>query len=229
MAHWLGPYAWQPNNSMRLFEYPWAYEQLGNLGRGLSVIDVGAGMSGFQFSVAQAGHKVHAIDPGLAARGKGWPCDPDQHAFLSRVYGAPVQLHPTTLGDAGLADGSIDVLLSISTIEHFAGDDLEELMRETQRVLRPGGYLLLTIDLFLDLVPFTTRERNDYGTNIDVKRLLDGCGATLLVGTPSELHGYDEFDADRIQSNLSNYLVGATYPGLSQCVVATLPDHQGGV
>jgi SAM-dependent methyltransferase len=211
---------------MRLFEYPWAYEQLGEAGTGLSVVDVGAGLSGFQFSLAQAGYEVHAIDPGLAAMGKGWDLDPEQHAFLARVYGAPVRLHPTTLGDAGLPDASIDALLSISAIEHFADEDIDELARETQRILRPGGRLVLTIDLFLDVQPFTTRERNPYGRNIDVKRLLDRCGATLVVGKPAELFGHDEFEPDRVQAQLSEYLIGADYPGLTQCVVAQVSGER---
>jgi SAM-dependent methyltransferase len=220
VARYLGPYAWQPNNSLRTFEYPWAFERLGELGSALSVVDVGAGLAGFQFTLAQSGHEVHAVDPGLSARGKGWELDAEQHAFLADAYRAPVHLHPTTLGDAGLADGSMDALVSISTIEHFASDDLDELADQAARVLRPGGHLVLTIDLFLDVHPFTSRRQNDYGTNIDVRALLERCGATLVAGDPAELYGYQEFDPDRIQSHLSGYLVGATYPGLTQCLVA---------
>jgi SAM-dependent methyltransferase len=222
-AHYLTPYGWQRNTSLRAFEYPWAYEQIVQLGPGLSVAEVGAGMSGLQFSLGRAGYDVHAIDPGLAARGRGWELDPEQHAFLSRVYRAPVRLHASTLSAAGLADDSIDVLVSISAIEHFAPDDLAELSREARRVLRPGGHLVLTIDLFLDLAPFSSREQNEYGTNVDVRRILDGIGATLVKGDPEELNGYPEFDPDRVQSNLSRYFIGGGYPGLSQCVVAHVP------
>jgi SAM-dependent methyltransferase len=221
VARYLGPYAWQTNNTLRIFEYPWAYEQLAALGNRLSVVDVGAGLAGFQFSLGQAGHAVHAVDPGMAARGRGsWELDPDQHAFLAKVYGAPVTLHPTTLAGAGLPDHSMDAIVSISTIEHFAPEDLAEFARETRRLLRPGGHLVLTIDLFLDVAPFTTRESNEYGVNFDVKRLLDEIGATLVAGEPGALVGYGEFDPDRVQSNLSQYLIGSFYPALSQCLVA---------
>lgn len=220
VARYLGPYAWQKNNDLRIFEYPWAYEQITALGTGLSVVDVGASLGGFQFTLGQAGYAVHAVDPGMAASGRGWELDPNQHAFLSQVYDAPVTLHPTTLGGAGLADDSIDVLVSISTIEHFTAEDLAELARETRRLLRPGGHLVLTIDLFLDLAPFTTRESNEYGSNFNVKRLLDEIGATLVSGEQGALLGYSEFDPDRIQSNLSQYLLGSMYPALSQCLVA---------
>jgi SAM-dependent methyltransferase len=226
VARWLGPYAWQKNNSLRIFEYPWAYEQLAALGHGLSVVDVGAGLGGFQFTLGQAGYAVHAVGPGMAAKGRGWELDPDQHTFLSSAYGAPVTLHPTTLSDAGLADRSIDVLVSISTIEHFTPEDLAELARETRRLLRPGGHLVLTIDLFLDVVPFTTREHNEFGSNFNVKQLLDEIGATLVNGDPGALLGYGEFDPDRVQSNLSQYLIGSMYPALTQCLVARVDGHR---
>jgi ubiquinone/menaquinone biosynthesis C-methylase UbiE len=129
-------------------------------------------------------------------------------------------LHPTTLVGASLPDDSVDVVLSISTIEHFATEDLHELAREATRILRPGGHLVLTIDLFLDVKPFTRQDHNEYGTNIDVRELLQRCRGTLVEGNLAELHGYDQFDPDHIQSNLSRYMMSTTYPGLAQCLVA---------
>src|ERR1700745_1795191 len=97
VARYLGPYIWQKNNDLRAFEYPWAYEQLAELGEGLSVIDVGAGLAGFPFSLGRAGYTVHPVDPGMSSRGRGWDLDPDQPAFLADVYRASVTLHATTL------------------------------------------------------------------------------------------------------------------------------------
>ena len=215
-----GPYAWQPNNTIRKFEYPWVFEQLSRPGRPLKVLDVGAGMAGMQFTLAAAGHDVHAVDPGMAARGKGWEVDPDFHAYLGRTFRGPVTLWPATISQAGFADASFDAILSISTIEHFAPADLAEFAREARRILRPGGLLVLTIDLFVDVEPFTSREANRYGVNIDVRELLEACDAELVEGRPEELHGFEEFDPERIQSDLGEYMLGAGYPALAQCVVA---------
>ncbi len=214
-----GPYAWQQNNTSRQFEYPWAYSEIRALGRGLTIADVGASLAGLQFTLAQAGHHVHAVDPGLKSSGLGWEIDPDFHQLIARIHRAPVTLHPTIFQEAGFPDHSLDVIVSISTIEHFGPDDLGGFARAARRALKPGGHVVLTIDLFLDLAPFTDRERNRWGTNMDVARLLDTMGATIVKGDPSVLHGFAEFDAGRIQADLSEYMIGA-YPTLTQCLVA---------
>jgi hypothetical protein len=79
---------------------------------------------------------------------------------------------------------------------------------------------VLTVDLFIDVAPFTSAETNMYGRNIDVRTFLEACDAELITGNPAEIHGFREFDKDRIPSNLSHYLLGYAYPGLAQCLVA---------
>jgi SAM-dependent methyltransferase len=213
------PYGWQHNNTTRAFEYPWAYEQVDRLGAGRTVVDLGGSMTGIQFSLAAAGHHVVNVDPGMAARGKGWPLDAEGHGRLSECYRAPVTLVPETLPKARLEENSVDVLLSISTLEHLTPSDLDELVAEVPRILRPGGHAVLTVDLFLDLEPFTARKHNEYGVNIDVSRLLETLGLELELGNRGELNGFPEFDPDRVQSALGSYLIGV-YPVLAQCLVA---------
>lgn len=215
-----GPYAFQPNNTLREVEYPWVFEQVSRLGHHLVVVDVGASLGGMQYTLARAGHEVHAVDPGMQASGRGWEVDPDFHQRLAAVFKAPVRLHPTTLDQTDLADGSVDVVMSISTIEHFGQGDLEAFAEHARRVLRPGGHVVLTIDLFLDLQPFTSRERNRYGVNTDVRHLLEMLGGELVFGDSRELCGFPEFDPARIQCELAEYKLGAGYPAMSQLVVA---------
>jgi 2-polyprenyl-3-methyl-5-hydroxy-6-metoxy-1,4-benzoquinol methylase len=213
-----GPYAWQSNNTTRAFEYPWAHEQIHGLGSKLVIADVGASLAGLQFTLAQEGYEVHAVDPGLNATGVGWEVDPTFHQLLAETYRAPVTLHPTTFDQAGFDDGSLDVVLSVSTIEHFGPEDLDAFAQSARRALKPGGHLVLTINLFLDLVPFTDRERNRWGTNMSVAALTEALGATLVVGDPKVLYGFPEFDARQVQADLGQYMIG-TYPTLTQCVV----------
>jgi hypothetical protein len=72
----------------------------------------------------------------------------------------------------------------------------------------------------LDLVPFSAVPRHMYGTNVDVRRLLDDAGLELVQGNRSELHGYPEFTPELVLSRLATYLVGQPYPALAQCLIA---------
>ena len=222
---YLGPFAYQPNNSTRQFEYPWAYAKVAehsaaNEGRRLRVVDVGGSLGGLQWVLAREGHQVVTVDPGLEARGVGWAVNAATHQAISRALRAPVQLIPTTLAGADLATASVDVLLSVSTLEHLASADLAEFSAHAARVLRPGGIVVLTIDLFLDVRPFAPADHNMYGTNVDVCALLDDAGLTLHEGQRSELLGFPDFNAPNVLARLSEYLVGVNYPALAQCVVA---------
>jgi hypothetical protein len=202
-----------------MFEYPWAYTQLvSRLQRG-TIVEVGGSLSGLQFVLAKRGFDMINVDPGLQARGKGWFVTPESHEYLGRVFGAPVRLMPVTLDQAPLADESVDALLSISTLEHFVPQDLSLAARTISRILKPNGWAILTIDLFLDVAPFAAATTNKWGTNIDVKAFLDEAGLQLVEGDRHQLHGYPEFSPDEISRRRADFIAG-TYPALAQCVVA---------
>lgn len=59
------------------------------------------------------------------------------------------------------ADGSIDKAFSIDVLEHFPLDVIETYLRETARVLRPGGTMLIFSN---------TRERSPIQPIIDISR-----------------------------------------------------------
>src|SRR5687767_6873521 len=61
-AHRLGPFAFQPNNSTRELEYPWAFH-VSELRAGMSVLEIGGALSGFQFALASTGAFVTNVDP----------------------------------------------------------------------------------------------------------------------------------------------------------------------
>lgn len=225
-ARWRGPFAWQPNNDTRSFEYPWIHEQISARGKALRILEIGGGLSGLQFVLASEGHRVVNVDPGLEAKGKGWALDPNLHRRLARTYGAPVALEPTTIERATLKANSFDVILSVSALEHFAAEDLEAFSDAVPRLLQPSGVVILTVDLFVDLLPFSTRPSNAFGTNINLQTLLSRAGLKLIYGDPAELHGFPGFDARKILERLPEYLLGTGYPSLTQCVVAELAEKR---
>jgi len=59
-----------------------------------------------------------------------------------------------------LKDESLDVIFSISVIEHVPDDALEDFFQDGMRILRPGGLWIHAIDLYLSNNPGKiTRER----------------------------------------------------------------------
>ena len=216
-----GPFAFQANNGTRVYEYPWVHSAIRAHRAGpMTIVELGGSLAGLQWVLSREGHRVINVDPGLQARGVGWDVNADRHRALSRAFSAPVELIPRTLAEAGLPDGLADVLLAVSTIEHFAPPDLAEFAMHAARIIKPDGVVILTIDLFLDLAPFSSVEHHQYGTNVDVHRLLGDAKLELVQGNPNELHGYPEFIPERVLAGLAGYLVGQPYPALAQCLIA---------
>ena len=213
-----GPFVFQPNSITRRFEYPWAHAQIRSRITAGTIVEVGGGMSGFQFVLAREGYDVINVDPGMAAKGKGWEVTAESHQYVARIFRSPARLIPTTLDQAALPDTSADVILSISTLEHLIDEDLTAAAGEIRRTLKPGGFLILTVDLFLDLQPFTATPRNKWGTNIDVRRFLSAAGVELIEGDRRQILGFPEFDSDAILRNRNTFLMGET--SAVQCLVA---------
>jgi len=217
-----GPFAIQPgNNSTRRFEYPWTFHAA-DLSQPRTVVELGGSLAGPQFVLARLGHRVINVDPGLEADGLGWPVDQANIDRLNAWFGTDVRLINTTLDRAGLADESVDVMFSISVLEHLTQAELTLVMRHAGRCLRPGGRFIITLDLFLNLAPFTARLENEFGANQDVRRMVAESGLRLAQGDPAELNGFPEFDPQRILTHLERYLIGS-YPVLTQCIVLEKP------
>jgi hypothetical protein len=217
-----GPFAFQPNNETRVYEYPWAFFTE-PIERGISVVEIGGGLSGFQFVLSKSGARVINVDPGDSASGIGWRCEPASIARLNRAFGTDVRLENTTLPEAQLPDESIDRVYSISTIEHIAVAEHPDLASEIRRILRPGGNVVLTIDLFLNLAPFTSREENRYGWNVDVRAFVEELGFQKILGDERELNGYPSFDPEHVLGELSELLYGS-YPACAQLLVLHKPE-----
>ncbi len=217
-------FAFQPNNTSRRYEYPWAFHAT-PLVPGMRALEIGGSLSGFQFVLAKSGLSVVNCDPGKAARGRGWPVTPTTFRALNDTFKTDVELRNTFLQDAGLADESFDRVFSISTIEHIPETELPALMQEIERVLKPGGYFIATVDLFLDLEPFTAGvTTNRWGTNIDISALCAATSMQRIIGDPPMLYGFDAFDAAAIRPRIPELLVGS-YPVLIQCLVLQKRPH----
>jgi SAM-dependent methyltransferase len=203
----VGPFGFQTNNHTRRSEYPWAVEQIAPR-PGRRVLEIGGGKSGMQFVLARAGCQVVNVDPGERAHGRGWPVTPELIATLNRRFATDVTLRPCFIEDAGLADDSFDCATSISVLEHIPEPDLARILGHVRRALRPGGTFVLTVDLFLDLEPFTVVKSNSYGKNLSLAWLVNESRMELAHGDRAELCGFPEFDPGRIAARRAELLVG---------------------
>jgi 2-polyprenyl-3-methyl-5-hydroxy-6-metoxy-1,4-benzoquinol methylase len=218
----LGPFGFQAGNSgTRRYEYPWAFHAA-RVRPGLRAVEIGGSVAGLQFVLARSGMEVMNVDPSEEAA-MGWPLDEATFATLNRAFGTDVQLRRCFLEKARVATASVDRVFCISTLEHVPPDDVSSILREVHRILRPGGLLVLTVDLFLDLEPFTDRRENVSGRNVDVADLVRESGLELVAGERAELYGFPEFEPRAILANLSEYLYGTHAPVLAQTLVLARP------
>jgi Methyltransferase domain len=211
-----GPFGRQRNSSTRSFEYPWAFETIRPEAR-LEVVEMGGGLSGLQFVLAREGCRVTNVDPGEPGAG-GRAFGTGDIEQLNRIFGTSVRHVPARIVDAGLPESRFDRVVSLSVLEHLEPGEALASLRAAAACLRVGGLCVLTLDLFLNLRPFTSRESNPWGRNLDVRALVEGSGLKLVAGRRGELLGYPEFDADAVQSHLEDYWMGR-YPVLAQCLV----------
>ena len=213
-----GPFSIQGNNTTREFEYPWAFYSA-EIKSGMRVLDLGGGLSGFQFVLDKNGCDVVNVDPGMEAKGLGWPCDLASMKKLNGFFGTRVELRNTPIENAGLNENSIDRAFSISVIEHLTDADIANATNHIYRCLKPGGLFILTVDLFLNLHPFCSRPTNEFGRNQNVRWIVESENWKIVIGNREQLFGFDAFNTDSILSNLESYLIGRYYPVLVQCIV----------
>ena len=213
----VGMFAFQENNSTRAYEYPWAFFAT-PLERGMRALEIGGGLSGFQFVLSRYGIKVTNVDPGLKARGRGWPVGQRTFKALNVLFRTDVALKACFVEEADLAAASLDRVYSISTFEHIPEQDLQSILKHAAAALKPGGYLVATVDLFLNVRPFASEEENEFGRNVSVKWIIEQSGLNMVQGTPAELFGFAEFDPERITRLRNIYFIGE-YPALVQAFV----------
>lgn len=132
----------------RVWEYPYVYFHLQQrlakqrVDSRLLVVDVGTGVTFFPFAVANLGFDVICtdIDP---------ICVRDLRRAVEVI--APsvgrVKVQQIERGVLPIGDAQADVVTCISVLEHIP--DFQRTIAEMGRVIKPGGLLLLTIDLDL--------------------------------------------------------------------------------
>lgn len=212
-----GPFAFQDNSSTRAYEFPWAYHQVTDLGPS-RIVEIGGALSGLQFVLAKDGHEVHNVDPFFDYGSGNYDVDPvAEHASLNRAFGTNVILHKSTLPEADL-DGQFSAVICVSTLEHLPPESIEATLSTVKKLMAPGGRVILTLDLFLNLAPFCDRTTNVWGSNSSVAWIEDLLGYEMIAGERAELYGYEEFSTEDILSRLDEFAFNVGYPQMAQLV-----------
>jgi SAM-dependent methyltransferase len=124
----------------RCWEYPYALHQIERIGKHrLRVADVGSGVTFFPFLVAELGHEVTCVD-----------IDPVGAVDIPRAAAALKQVVTFRQTDGRtlpFVDGELDVVYCLSVLEHIP--EWSRTVDEMARVLKPGGALILTVDIDL--------------------------------------------------------------------------------
>ena len=154
---------------LRAWEYPWAVESAAMGPPVQRILDVGGGGSPFAPWMASQGHEAHVVDPSLD-QGRWFAWDPGRGAWrnartlakqatfrvagIRTLWGLPkdggasrLHYHPFTADRMDFPDGHFDRVFCLSVIEHIPHDLWPACMREFVRVLKPGGRLVVTMDM----------------------------------------------------------------------------------
>lgn len=125
----------------RCIEYSWVFRRMSGH-EGLRVLDIGPWRSPLPLFLAQKGHDVSIIDlaEGIAIQ---------RHLMARAPTGLEVTARVVPENGDGVhlpfSDGSFELILCISTIEHLPGDGDMILSAEIHRLLRAGGSALITV------------------------------------------------------------------------------------
>ena len=146
--HALGTTRFYPDHAPRLWEYPVVAKLITEiLPPGSRLIDVGAGVTPLAPFLTSRGYVVDTVDPSPTIR--SWPPQPDWNEWYFLDYGSVRLANRSwncTLDKLPRRPPS-DGIYSISVIEHVTAAARRSLLRDISARTRPGGLVVLTIDL----------------------------------------------------------------------------------
>ncbi|MFC1573852.1 class I SAM-dependent methyltransferase [Candidatus Latescibacterota bacterium] len=160
--------------SYKHWDNPWAISNAG-LRKGMKILDCGSGRGVLQFYLASKGLDVYSIDVShnrsklfkkiqrfFGRMGITYSIDPYRvHKKLNKKYHVNVKFKHESAEAISFPDNFFDRIFCISVIEHMEDETIANSMKEMERVLKPGGLLLLTFDYHPvedTIIGFTERD-----------------------------------------------------------------------
>jgi len=131
----------------RTIEYPWVAEKLEGLRPGQRVLDVGAGLNPVPLFLARRGVKVDTVDSHPEVRTPPTTSHWNEWGFYDYARAHPnLRSHHLSALDFE-PESPLDVVYSVSVIEHMPRAIWEALLARCRRWLARDSRLVLTIDL----------------------------------------------------------------------------------
>ncbi len=150
-------YTPSPLHWSRQIEWPWVLRN-GEFDRGMRVLDVGGGWSVLKFALAQRGCTVCCIDIDWESLVRAQPAIQEINRFCN--YTTPIIQQVADVRNIPLPDNTFDRVVCVSVLEHVPDGHVKGL-NEMLRVLKPGGHLLLTLDIAVE-GPLLDKPRQDF-------------------------------------------------------------------
>lgn len=138
---------------VRLSRYPIPAFPPSGSGR---MLEIGSNWGRWAIAAARSGLQATAVDPSLGAMLAG--------RRVAAQLGASVDFLVADGRHLPFADGSFDVVFSYSVLQHLGEPDVEEVLLETSRVLRPGGVSLHQIPNRAGLLNLYRQARRGFRT-----------------------------------------------------------------
>ncbi len=151
--------------------------------------------------------EVRVLDAGsgMSNRLLDWYRPRVKHAYLldflidSRVEGNTSIVRADLEKGIPMPDASVDLITSVSSIEHLSGEGQVLFFREAERVLRPGGMVALTVSYLIGLDeakicvlssnPILQKEGFTISAELNLHRMLEAAPSL----TPPELPDWTRF------------------------------------
>jgi 2-polyprenyl-3-methyl-5-hydroxy-6-metoxy-1,4-benzoquinol methylase len=132
--------------AIRAIEYPWVLEKLAEANP-TEIVDIGAGVSPLPIILAEKGYSVNTIDFHPIKREFDTQSEWNEWGFLDYSLIVPtiksfnldiLKYHPKKW---------VDVIYSVSVVEHMPKKTWEQLIKRAAEWLRLGGRFIITLDL----------------------------------------------------------------------------------
>lgn len=146
-------FAPSPLHWSRQFEWPWAIHH-SELQPHHHVLDIGGGWSVLKYAVAKRCRHVISLEPNKEFIDK-------TELSIEKVGIKNIMQIQGDVRSIPFPDNSFDRVFCISVLEHVEGGHAKG-MREMLRVLKPGGALLLTLD-----IAYSGKDKGDFYMDAD--------------------------------------------------------------